>query len=138
MAPAQAGTYTDALGQCLVAKASTQDRTELMRWVFAALALHPDIKSLATIDDATRAQLDATTGKLFERLLTSDCRAELVVALRNEGPASVQGSFKTLGEIASGGLFASPEVAAGMSGMASHVDQQALQAVFEEAGAPAQ
>lgn len=134
LAPAAtAGTYTDQLGTCLTQKASQDDQTQLMRWMFAAMALHPAIQSMANVSAEQRAEIDQTMGNLFVRLLTVDCRAESVAAIKNEGPGAISMGFQTLGQMAGGGLMTAPEVAAGMSGVQSHIDAAKLEELAQEA-----
>ena len=134
LAPAAvAGPFGDQLGACLVQKASPEDHTKLMRWMFSAMALHPAISSMANVTTEQRAEIDQTMAELFIRLLTADCRAESVAAIKNEGPNALAGAFQTLGQIAGAGLMTAPEVAAGMSGLESHLDAQKLAELAQEA-----
>ena len=136
LAPAAtAGIYTDQLGTCLTTKASDGDKTLLMKWMFSAMALHPAIQSMGTvtISPEQRAETDKQMGELFIRLLTADCRAESVAAIKNEGAPAIAAAFQTLGEIAGGGLMTAPEVAAGMSGVEAHIDTAKLAELAQEA-----
>lgn len=130
---AAAGPLTDKLGQCLVASATPADRTVLMRWMFTMMVLHPDIQDLAQIDPAKSEDASKQAGALFQRLLVADCRADFIAAYRAEQMVAVQGSFQVLGQVAGEGLFSAPEVAAGMSSLVSHVDQNEMNALFTEA-----
>jgi hypothetical protein len=130
---AAAGPYSDQLGSCLTSKASPDDHTKLMRWMFSAMSLHPAISSMANVTPDQRAEIDKTMADLFMRLLTVDCRAEAVAAIKNEGPNAIGGAFQTLGQIAGAGLMTAPEVAAGMSGLESHLDAQKLGELAQEA-----
>ncbi|CAL4865968.1 hypothetical protein MMA231_00205 [Asticcacaulis sp. MM231] len=132
--PAQAGPYTDDLSKCLVNSASSSDQKDLIRWIFAAIALHPDIRSMSIINSDERAAIDKTAASLMVRLLTVDCRTESVAALKYEGEVSLQTSFSLLGQIAAKGIFSSPEVNAGMAGLTANVDADKLNALYKEAG----
>ncbi|MFT4074782.1 MAG: hypothetical protein QM647_04555 [Asticcacaulis sp.] len=132
--PAYAGPYTDDLSKCLVKSASPSDQKDLIRWIFAAIALHPDIRSMANISPDERAAINKTAASLMVRLLTEDCRTESVVALKYEGTVSVQTSFSLLGQIAAQGIFTAPEVAAGMADLTANVDADKLNALYKEAG----
>ncbi|MFT3811619.1 MAG: hypothetical protein QM698_17030 [Micropepsaceae bacterium] len=130
---AAAGPFSDALGACFTQKATTDDHTDLARWMFSAMALHPAISSMANVTPEQRAEIDQTMGALFMRLLTVDCRAEAVTAIKNEGPNAIAVAFQTLGQIAGAGLMTAPEVAAGMSGLEANLDTQKLSELAEEA-----
>ena len=72
---ALAGPYGDELAKCLVKSTTDADKTYLVKWLFAAAALHPDVKSIASVSDAQRDELNKNAAKLFERLLTESCRS---------------------------------------------------------------
>lgn len=131
---AHAGVYSDALGVCLVKSTTASDRTNLVRWVFSSIALHPDIRAMSSITVAQRADIDKTAGGLYERLLTVDCRAETIAAVKNEGSAGLEAGFNTLGQVAMRGLFSASEVTAGMAGLTANVDSAKLTTMFKEAG----
>lgn len=120
--PALAGAYTEDLTKCLVASTTTEDKAVLARWVFAILALHPDTASLAAVSDAQRAEFNAKTARLFERLVTETCKTQTQATVRNEGPAAIQSSFKSFGEVATRELLANPKVVNGISNAASNLD----------------
>jgi len=45
----QAGLYQDDLSRCLGSAAKPEDRTMLLRWVFAAMASNPKIKDMSQV-----------------------------------------------------------------------------------------
>lgn len=119
---AVAGTYSDDLTKCLVSSATADDKKVLVRWVFATLALHPDTAPLASVSDAQRAEFNTKTARLFERLVTENCKVQMQTAMRNEGPAALQASFRQFGEVATRELLSNPKVATGLSNTASNLD----------------
>ncbi|MDC7676805.1 hypothetical protein [Asticcacaulis machinosus] len=135
-ASAQAGVYGDDLGKCLVKSASAKDKTDLVRWMFSAIALHPDISSLSNITPQQRIDIDKQGGALFVRLLAEDCRTEAIAAIKYEGPNAIESGFKLLGEIASVGLFTAPEVAAGLESLAANMDMAKIENLAAEAAKP--
>jgi hypothetical protein len=131
--PAHAGPYIDDLGKCIVDATTFDDRTALIRWMFAAATLHPAVKSLANIP-ADRLEAESkTTGGLFTRLLTQSCREQTQKAVRYEGPTAIQAAFEVLGRVAGRELFSSPEVASGLSGLDKFVDKDKLKEVMGDA-----
>jgi hypothetical protein len=132
---ASAGVYADDLSKCLVKSANEQDRTVLMQWFFTMLASNPSIKSMSSVTDAQRANVDRKTADLFMRLLTVDCHSEVVTALRNEGGAVMETSFSTLGQVAARGLFSNPAAVQDMQGFTKYLDKAKLDALFKEGGA---
>jgi hypothetical protein len=133
-APAQASTYSDALTRCLTQKTTLSDSGVLVRWVFAGMALSPVVRSMTNVTEAQRDALTREAGKLFERLLTVDCRAETVEAMKHDGMEVIQVSFGALGEHAMGVIIQDPQVLAAFAGAIRYVDMNKLTALVLEAG----
>ncbi|RZT90147.1 hypothetical protein EV678_0958 [Azospira oryzae] len=121
-APAQAGIYSDDMAKCLVRSTTPADRASLVKWMFSAMALHPDVKSMARVEPAQREGLDRNTANLIVRLMTETCRSETQQALTLEGPQTVQQSFQVLGQVAARELFSNPDVMAGVGNLGKYVD----------------
>lgn len=121
---ATAGPYADDMAKCLVKETGTADRTALINWIFAAMALHPDVEAMSAISEEARTEIHKTAGALFQRLLVDSCREETKLAIRYEGPPAIQSAFALLGQIAMQDLFANPKVAAGLGELQKHIDQE--------------
>jgi len=134
-----AGPYADDMAKCLVKSTSTEDRTLLIRWMFSAMALHPDVASLALVSKQQRDEITKRTGALFQRLLLESCKAETKEAVQDEGPQTVQYAFQVLGQVAARGLFTEPRVADSVKDLGNSVDQEKIKALLaspETAAAP--
>jgi len=136
--PASAGVFADDLSKCLVAKTSTDDQTAFVQWIFSAIALHPAVQPLSNIPQSKRDELDSKAGQLMMRLMTVDCRPQLVSALKYEGSNTIEIAFGVLGKVAMKGLMAHPAVNKGMEALGNGLDSAKLQEVFKEAGVPAE
>ncbi len=128
-----AGPHGDALGKCLVSSTTQAEKTTLVRWMFAVMALHPDVQSSSAVTPAQRTAISRDTAKIFQRLLTESCASQTRAAIRYEGTATIEASFSQLGQVAAQELFAHPKVAAGLTEFASYIDESKLKAL----GAPA-
>jgi hypothetical protein len=128
--PAIAGPFTDELSKCLVSKTTAEDKTTLMTWVFAAIALNPNVSQFAAISPQQRDQIDANMARMFENLMTQTCKTEAQAAVQYEGNSAIEAGFNVLGQVAGRELFANPEVAKGMAGLQSHIDSKKLESVF--------
>jgi len=84
--PAVAGIYSDELAKCLVRETTDGDRTFLVKWIFASASVHPAVRSIASVSDADRTELNKKVAKLVEKLLTESCKNETQEALKYEGP----------------------------------------------------
>ncbi|HEX2560821.1 hypothetical protein [Phenylobacterium sp.] len=135
-AEARAGVYSDDLGKCLVRKATEADQSDLVLWVFSAMSRHPKVKPFSNF---TPEQLEASNRKASElvtRLLTEDCRAETVVALKYERATSIESAFQLLGRVAMQQLMNHPDVSAGFEALGKHMDAAKFDELGREAGVP--
>ena len=128
---AVAGPYADDLSKCLVKSTTAKDQTDLVRWIFAGAALHPDVSSIAAVSDKQRTEMTRTIGQLLERLLTESCRTQYRDAMKYEGSQTLATSFGVLGQVAMKSLMENPAVAKGFSELATAVNQEKLKAALE-------
>lgn len=124
---AQAGPYSDDLAKCLVESTTTADKNALVKWMFATAALHPAVKSIASVTDAERAQSTRSTAELFVKLLTESCRAQAQQAVKYEGATALQTGFQILGQVAARELFADPNVAQGLTELEQYIDSRKIE-----------
>ncbi len=111
-----------ALGDCLVNAVSNDDKRALVKWIFAMLARHPDVKPLSDIDAAQDQKIVRDAGAVFETLMADRCAVQLRAAVRKSGTDAVGKSFERLGETAMGALLQDPSVMAGVSELMQHTD----------------
>ena len=130
-ASASSGLCTDALAKCLVDSTSVRDRTELVKWMFAAASLHPAVKSVVSVSQEQLNDANRRAADLFTRLLTDSCKKEAKEALTYEGEATLQLSFQVLGQVAGRELFASPEVGKAMSDFEKYLDEDKFKSLMQ-------
>ena len=130
---ANAGIYGDDMAKCLVRSTTTQDRSVLVKWIFAAAASNPEVKSMVSVTERQRNKLNKSIAKLFERLLTDSCRKETQAAYKFEGKATISSSFNLLGQVAGRELFSDPNVTKSVSGLAQYIDQKKMSDLFASA-----
>jgi hypothetical protein len=130
---AQAGQYSDALGDCTVAHTTAQDRMVFIVWMFEAMSVHPAVKPLTNISEAQRTAGSKQAADLMVRLMTVDCHTEMAGALKYEGLAAIETAFERFGKVAMEGLISDPGVNKAMEGLSSYMDQSKFDAVAKEA-----
>jgi hypothetical protein len=118
------------MAKCLVKSASAEDRTLLVKWMFSAMSLHPDLASMSSISTQQRDVLAESAGGLFQRLLLESCRPETQAAVQNEGLQTIQYAFQILGQVAVRGLMTDPHVLEGMKSLGKGLDEEKLKALF--------
>ncbi len=124
---ALAGPESDALARCLIAETSVRDRTRLVRWLFAALAVHPAVRDLANVTPAQIEAANRDAAALVQTLLVDSCREPAARAMQREGVDTLRSSFEVLGGVAGQQIFANRDVAAAMTGLGRHIDGAALE-----------
>lgn len=120
--PAFAATPSEALSQCLLNKTSADDRTTLVRWIFAVIARHPSVADMGTISDAAYETASAEAGVLFTRLMAEDCRTETKAAMATGSSTAIGTGFEALGRTAGTDLMTHPSVQASMADLIKYVD----------------
>jgi hypothetical protein len=128
---AYAGPYSDELAKCLVESTTAADKNALVKWMFATAALHPAVKTIATVSDAERDLLNRDTAQLFTRLVADSCRMQTQQAVQYEGPLALQTGFQMLGQVAARDLFSDPAVAGGLRALAQYFDRQKLEQALQ-------
>ena len=134
---ALAGPYTDDLSRCLVASTTQTDRVALARWIFIAFSAHPSVAPISAVKADDIESANAEVGSLFMKLLTDSCREKTKAALKFEGPAAIQLSFQTLGQVAGRELMANSSVQARMAGFSKHIDESKIKELTAEPEAKA-
>jgi hypothetical protein len=132
-APAVAGPFGDEMSRCMVRAATTEDKAMLVQWIFAVMALHPNVRQLSTVTDETRANLNKRMADLVVALLSDRCAKESREAMKNEGIETLQSSFGVLGQVAMKDLFVDPGVNAGIAEFSKNLDEKKLKGLLEDA-----
>lgn len=135
--PARAGLYQDDLSRCIIAGAKPEDRTVLLRWVFAAMASNPKIKDMAQVSPERATGLSKDAALLIQRLMLTDCHKQTVDAIKYEGAGAIQQAFGTLGQIAMADLMREDSTSAYMSDLGNHLDKARWAELMAEAGVKA-
>ena len=127
--PALAGLHGDDLARCLIGSTSMADRESLVRWIFAALAQHPAVSTLTTIEPADADGSNKEIAGLVMRLLTDSCAQQTKDAIRYEGASAIEQSFNVLGQVAARDLMSHPDVGKMVAGLEQYLDKQKLEAL---------
>ncbi len=133
--PSGAGPYSDDLAKCMVRSSTPADRAEFVKFLFSAMAQHPDVASMANISPQ---QMEATlkgTGELIQRLLMQSCRSEAQQAIHYEGMQSVFFGFQFYGQAMAAELLGNPIVAAKLKDLNNYLDADKFKAFAAESAA---
>ena len=125
-ASAAAGEHTDKLSACLTNSVTPQDKTALIRWVFGAVAYHPDVADIANVTPQKWEVISKNGAAVFEKLIAETCASESRAAILNEGMSGYKSAFETLGSTAVGGLMTDPAVVKAMSDLENNLSEEKL------------
>jgi hypothetical protein len=119
---AHAGAYADKLSQCLIHATTPADQKTVLRWAFAALALDPDVASMAAISPAQREAINRKAGAVVTDLLAGACSQPVQQALMFEGVQGARSAFEAWARWAITGIAREPQVMAGAGALLQYID----------------
>lgn len=128
---AQAQVQGESLAKCLADNTTGKDRKDLARWIFVAMASHPEIRDLASASEEAADQASRSMGALVTRLLAESCPREVQAVARGEGPMAMRRAFETLGQLAMMELTSNKDVAASITKFERYVDRAKVTGVLE-------
>jgi len=127
-----AGSYGTELSNCIIRSTSPEDRNDFVMWMFSAMAQHPSVKNETSISNEIVETSTIKTAKIFERLLTEDCKNETADVVKYEGTAELEKSFQLLGQVAARELFQNQEVAQALAKLEQHMNVKKLEDALRE------
>lgn len=125
--PARANPQVLAAQTCLADSTSGKDRKLLGRWIFSALAAHPEMAGLSTVGTAEREQISREFAELFTRLVSQDCAEQFRALASSQGANAMGQAFEHLGKVAMQELMGDPNVNSAISVFEKYVDEAALE-----------
>jgi hypothetical protein len=129
--PSTAQTATESLGRCLTDSTTGKERKDLARWLFTAMAAHPEIRAMSKVTETDADQVTRSAAATFTKLLAETCAKETKAAVAEGGPAALQAGFGVLGQMAMQELMSNPQVAAAMGGLDKHMDRAKIEAALK-------
>ena len=133
-APALANPAVEAAKVCFTDNTNGRDRKMLGKWIFLALAGHPEIRGFSKASPEDNERVSRELAELFMRLVTEDCAGEMRVLARMGGAEAFKLPFEHLGQIAMQELMGNPDVAANISAFERYIDGEKLEAIFAAEG----
>jgi hypothetical protein len=133
---ARAGSYADALSQCLIRSTTPADQKTVLRWAFATMALDPDVASMSAITAAQRASINQKAGALVTDLLARSCNQPAQQALMFEGPGAARTAFEAWARWAITNLATEPHVVQGAGALLQYIDIGKLMSLIPLQGFP--
>jgi hypothetical protein len=129
IAPAKA--QTDSFANCLADNTTGKERKLLARWIFTAMAAHPEIKDLANVTPQASDEVSRELGALVTRLLAESCKEETkAVAAKGNAAVAMRTAFENLGRLAMAEIMSNPDVSAAIGKFEPYMDKAKLQAAL--------
>ena len=133
---AHAGSYADALSQCLIRSTTPADQKTVVRWAFATMALDPDVAPMSAVTAAQRASINQKAGALVTDLLARSCSQPAQRALMFEGPGAARTAFEAWARWAITNLATEPHVMQGAGALLQYIDLGKLMSLVPLQGLP--
>lgn len=130
MAPAVASPAAEAVGLCLTDSTTGKDRKDLARWIFLAMAEHPEIRELAKVPTTAGDESARTVASLVTRLIVDSCPKQIEQLIRAEGPSSLSTAFGFLGNVAFQELVTNEQVSKSIQQYHRYIDRSKMDAIL--------
>lgn len=122
---------TAAATRCLADNTTGRDRKDLARWIFLAMATHPEIKEMSKATAPQHEQSQRAVAGLFSRLVGDVCAAEVRALVKSEGPGALGKPFEVLGQLAMQELMTNGDVKASIGGFERFIDRAKVEPVLK-------
>ena len=124
-----AASPVDNFATCLVDNLNGKERKALPKWLFFAMASHPEIKAFSKISTQDTEASDQNVAALVTRLLTENCPAELKVA-HKANPQAIEKGFELVGQVAMQELMSNGDVNSTIMGYSKYIDENKLASIL--------
>ena len=122
---------TQNLGTCLIDSLNGKERKQLAKWIYFAIAAHPEMAKFSNIKDDDRVETDKYIGKLVTRLLAEDCAFAAKIALKTD-PLIIEKAFELVGQVAMQELMNNQSVNKAVTSYIKYADLNKLRSLVGE------
>jgi hypothetical protein len=128
--PSFAGSNFELLERCFANSTTGKNRIDLMRWMYAAIASHPELIDISAVSSVKQEEINKAAGALFERLLINECSKEVKVIIQSDDRKAFTAAFKSLMKLSMQELIG-PVAEENIAGIMKFVDPKKLNALAE-------
>jgi hypothetical protein len=122
MDTALAAAAQQALSLCLVQNTSERDKQALVKWIFAVVSRHPDVRPMVNVSAKEDEVIGRAASAVLESLLADKCTSEVRKAVERSGTDAIKQSFEYLGKTAMESLLEHPDVNAAAADLGKYSD----------------
>lgn len=124
------GPFSDEFSRCIVTKTTSQEKTDLVKWIYVTISFHPQLKGMSKItsDDVEIANI--RVADYMTNVFAYKCNNEMMDAIKYEGEESAMQAFKLLGEIAMMEIMGEQNVSYASELFIQYLDEQFFEDIF--------
>lgn len=127
--PVNANDEINKFAGCLVDNLNGKERKLLAKWIFFAMAAHPEITDYASVTDKQVDDAHKDIGSLINRLMIENCPTELKAA-NNANPQAIEKAFEFVGQVAMQELLTNQEVTNTLVGYIKYTDETKIREIL--------
>ena len=127
-----ADSAANDLATCMTDNTTGKDRKDMARWIFIAMAAHPEMKDISAVTPEAREAASKGMAALVTRLLTEQCvtQARALIGQGANVTNALTTSFGALGQVAMRELMADPRVNDETRDFTKYLDRQKFEAAL--------
>ncbi len=129
----KAGPFTDEFSKCIIVKTTSQEKTDLVRWIYVTMSFHPQLADMSNLSSNDVEMVNIRVADYMTNLFAYKCNKELVQAIKYEGEDSIISAFELLGEIAISEIMTDEGVAIASEFFSQYLDESILAEALNEA-----
>jgi len=122
----------NGLATCLVESMTGKERKVMAKWMFFAMAEHPEIKVYSKITTAEKDSVDSDMGRILVRLLTEDCLLQTKASIKLNGNNALYDAFGVVGKFAMQELTGDTSVSKAFSGYSKYIDKEKMKVLYTD------
>jgi len=126
-----ADAANNSFGSCMVDNLNGKERKQLAKWIFFAIAAHPEIKIYSNVSQKDVDSSDKYIGALITRLLTVDCPSQMKATYRID-PRAYEKAFELVGKMAMQELMSNKNVTKAITNYIQFADMEKLNKLLSE------
>ncbi len=127
-----AGPFTDDFAKCLVTKTTSQEKTDLVKWIYVTISFHPKLSQMSNLTAEDVEMANIRVADYMTNVFAYKCNDELNQAIKYEGEESIFYAFELLGELAMGELMQDQGVTAASELFIQYVDLSIFADLFSD------
>jgi len=127
------GPFTDEFSRCIVTKTTSQEKTDLVKWIYVTISFHPQLSDMSNLSSEDVEMVNIRVADYMTNVFAYKCNKELIEAIKYEGENSVVTAFELLGEIAISEIMVDEGVSIASEFFTQYLDESVIAEALSEA-----